>query len=216
MRKWKWKKPITLITFEFSLPSSPFGFPCWVFKELVLRSTHFPLFQTNRSGSLETMCVHLKIYEIISDSFCVFPLEHFDVFECFYSCWLCSNMVFCKDHFVMTTLLWPNKTKGRQYIPFYHREYQSKPKTSKELLSFWEDNISGWFTHIGYKKTQFRIRYVLHAIILCIIYTYMIGMKVLLRNKLNDFCTDTLFYCFQVLSVKSFVSIWVKELKYFV
>ena len=125
-------------------------------------------------------------------------------FECFYSCWMCSNTVFCKDHFVMTTLLWPNKTQGRQYIPFYHREYQSKPKTSKELLSFWEDNIFGWFTHIGYKKTQFRIPYVLHAIILCIIYTYMIGMKVLLRNKLNDFCTDTLFYCFQVLSVKSF------------
>ena len=40
-------------------------------------------------------------------------------------------------------------------------------------------------------------------------------MKALLDNKLNDFYLDNLFFGFQVLFVQSFVSILVKELKYF-
>ena len=32
-----------------------------------------------------------------------------------------------------------------------------KPKKPKGLLSFWEIKIFGWFVHISYKRTQFRI-----------------------------------------------------------
>ena len=41
-------------------------------------------------------------------------------------------------------------------------------------------------------------------------------MKVLLRNTLNDFCLENLFiFSFQVPCIQTFVSIWVKRLRYF-
>ena len=39
----------------------------------------FTPFPFNKGEGLETMCIHLKIYETIFASFCVFPLKHFDV-----------------------------------------------------------------------------------------------------------------------------------------
>ena len=80
----------------------------------------------------------------------------------------------------------------------------------------WEVKILGWFAHIGYKKTQFRISFVWHFFTLCTIQTKNISMKVLLGNKLNDLYLDNIFFFFdfQVLFLQSFVLILVKELKY--
>ena len=64
-----------------------------------------------KGGKLETMCIHLKIYETIFAPFCVFPLKHFDVFWMFLLLLTNFDMVPCKD---FPTFLWPNKTQGRQ------------------------------------------------------------------------------------------------------
>ena len=65
------------------------------------------------------MCIHLKIYETIFLSFCVFPLKHFDVFWMFLLLSAIFDMFFCKD---FPTFLWPNKTQGSQYVLSSHQE----------------------------------------------------------------------------------------------
>ena len=40
------------------------------------------------------MCIQLKIYIIIFDSFCVFLLEHFEFYLCFYCCLPCLTWFF--------------------------------------------------------------------------------------------------------------------------
>ena len=76
--------------------------------------------------------------------------------------------------------------------------------------------IFGWFTIIGYTTIHFRITYVWHSFMLRTIHTYIIWIKVLVRNSLNDFCLGThCIFGFQVLFAQIFVSIWVKRVKYF-
>ena len=52
-----------------------------------------PLFKKGRT--LETMFMHLKIYNVIIVSFCVFVLEHFDVFKMFLLLLAMFHVVFC-------------------------------------------------------------------------------------------------------------------------
>ena len=81
--------------FYFSLPL-PFWFSLLIFKKL---SPSYPFFggifdflpPLQKIEGLETMCIHLKIYQIMFVSFCVFLFEHFYVFWMFYCCWLCSK-----------------------------------------------------------------------------------------------------------------------------
>ena len=54
----------------------------------------------------------------------------------------------------------------------------------------------GWFTYIGCKETKSRISCVWQGFILSIIQTYIIWMKALLGNKLNDFCLNALCFWF--------------------
>ena len=74
MSKLKQKQPITPTNciFSLSLPLSPDDF---------LKNGPPPT-QFSKKGDrlVGTVCIHLKIYEIIFASYCVFLLEHFDVF----------------------------------------------------------------------------------------------------------------------------------------
>ena len=75
----------------------------------------YPIFQKRRRIG-RTVCIHLQIYEmILFASFCVFLLEHFDVF------WMILlfsffDMVFCKD-FVPFFNQIERKTGNRFYPP---------------------------------------------------------------------------------------------------
>ena len=62
----------------FSLPSSPFHSPLLIFQKKWKMCYCVKLFLKN--------CIHLKIHEITFVSFCMFLLEYFYVFECFYCC----------------------------------------------------------------------------------------------------------------------------------
>ena len=54
-------------------------------------------FSLSKKREQKTMCIHLKIQKIVSDSFCVFSLEHFDIFGMFLLLLAVLNMIFCKD-----------------------------------------------------------------------------------------------------------------------
>ena len=141
------------------------------------------------------MYIYLSIYIIIRHSFRVFSLELF----LFFYCWQ-YLICFCKDF------------PGKDFPHFYN---QIKEKTGNRLLPLSSRITHLWklfnqTIHFQNTRIHFRITYAWHGFISPTIFTYIIWMKILLGNKLNHFCLDTL--CFFVLS---FVSIWVKELKYF-
>ena len=146
------------------------------FKKLALPPTQFfgifiPSFK--KGGWLETICISLKIYETIFASFCVLLMEHFDFFLMILLLFAVFDMVFCKD---FPTFLWTNKTRqavGSILPPKITSLWKLfKLNTPTGLLSSWEVKTFGWFTHIGYKRTQFRVSFVWHGFILCTIYKH--------------------------------------------
>ena len=110
------------------------------------------------------MCIPLKICEIVFVSFCVFLLEHFDIFCMFLLMLAIIGMVIW--FFIKTFAHFYEQIKTRQIISFIispratNPQKLSKLNKPKELFSFWEVKIFGWFTHYGYKRSQFRISYV--------------------------------------------------------
>ena len=62
------------------------------------------------------MCIHLTIDEVIFDSFCVFPLEHFDVYLNVFTAFILVQYCLCT-----------NKTQGKQYNRFHPRIGNKKP-----------------------------------------------------------------------------------------
>ena len=81
------------------------------------------------------------------------------------------------------SILLPRIINSRKLFKLY------KPKG---LLNFWE----GWFTHIGYKRTEFSFSYVWHDFVLRTIYRHKIWVKFLLGNKVNDFCLTPFVFWF--------------------
>ena len=104
---------------------------------------------------------HLKIYEIISDSFCVFPLEHFDV---------SLNILTVVGHvqYGFLVKIFPNfydqiKRKASNGIgsilpPRIKNPWKLfKQNRPKGVLSFWKVKILGGLNKLV--KTQLRISY---------------------------------------------------------
>ena len=126
-----------------------------------------------KGEELETISTHLKIYKTIFACFCVFPLEHFDIFWMF----LLLFAIFNIYGFFKTFPLFYDQIKHKGGNRLYSLTKNNKPwklfKPNKRegLLSFWEFKILGWFTHIVYKKTRFRISCVWHEFILRTIQT---------------------------------------------
>ena len=106
----------------------------------------------------------------------------------FFYCWQ-YLVCFCKD--------FPGKDFPHRLLPL-----------SSRITHPWK--LFNQIIHFQNTRIHFRITYAWHGFISPTIFTYIIWMKILFGNKLNYFCLDTL--CFFVLS---FVSVWVKELKYF-
>ena len=113
-------------------------------------------------------------------------------FKCFY-CFPCLIWFFEKifPHFYNQI---KHKAGNRFYPPNKNNKLIEILQTTqtKRQRNLWEFKIFVCFTHIGYKRTHFRISCVSHPFILCTIQTYNISMKVLLKNKLNDFYLDNL------------------------
>ena len=93
-------------------------------------------------GLVETMCIHLQIYEIIFVLFCMFLLEHFDVF-CMFLLLPVFDMVFVRicPHFY-------NQIKYKSGISILPTRMKKpwklfKPKEHKGLHNFWEVKILG-------------------------------------------------------------------------
>ena len=115
----------------------------------------FILFFKKGGGLVETMCIHLQIYEIIFVLFCMFLLEHFDVF-CMFLLLSVFDMVFVRifPHFY-------NQIKYKSGISILPTRMKKpwklfKPKEHKGLHNFWEVKIlggKGGFTHSDYKRT---------------------------------------------------------------
>ena len=191
MSKLNWKNLIIPTNFVFTL--SPLLLPWWFFEKICPSSYPFlwnfhspPAFK--KGGVLETMCIHLKVYETAFVSFCVFLLQHFDFF------WY-GFLQICK--------LWRNQN-ARQEISSALSPRITNPRKlfksdkTKGLPSFWEVKIFEWFKNI-----------------LPTIWTYKIWMKFLLGNKLNDLCHETLYFLVFKYFLFSFVSTLMQVLKYF-
>ena len=71
------------------------------------------------------MWIHLNIYIIIFNSFCVFFLEHFDFFKMFSLPSVMSDMVFHKKSEL--PFFWPNKTKDRQKVSSFYQVRITNP-----------------------------------------------------------------------------------------
>ena len=141
-----------------------------------------------KGGVLETMCIHLKVYETAFVSFCAFLLQHFDFF------WY-GFLQICK--------LWRNQNTRQEICSALSPRITNprklfKSDKTKGLPSFWEVKIFEWFKNI-----------------LRTIWTYKIWMKFLLGNKLNDLCHETLYFLVFKYFLFSFVSILMQVLKYF-
>ena len=84
------------------------------------------------------------------------------------------------------------------------------------MLNFLEAKVFGWFTHPDYRRMQFRIICVWHGFYI----THYININNLDEGLPWEWIKWLLlwhsFFGFQVLFVQSFVSIWVKELKYLI
>ena len=84
------------------------------------------------------MCIHLKIYIVKFDSFCVLLLEHFDFFDCYYSCLSCLIWFFAKTQ-------------------NFHFHDQIKQKTSNKFhpLIKWEitNQYGNFSNHINIKES---------------------------------------------------------------
>ena len=135
----------------FSLPSS---FALIIFQ--VLGSSSTKLFEFLIPPIQKRTWVRNNLYspKNIWNNICffwVFPLEHFDVV--FYSC-LLLDMVFVKNlpHFYGQI-----KQKADNRFHFPTKNNKLIESQIKGLLTFWEVKFFGWFTHIGYKRIQFRM-----------------------------------------------------------
>ena len=167
MSNLKWKSPITRTNFLFSLFTHVL--PWWFFWKLV---TSYPTFwnfyspSSKKSEVIETMCIQLKTYVT---KFCSFVCSCWNIlmfFECFYFCLLIFLGLSCDD---FPSYLWPCTRKGIGSIlpPRITNSWKLfKPTKPKNLLSLLEFKIFVEFTHIDYKRTQFRISSVWHGFIL--------------------------------------------------
>ena len=91
--------------------------------------------------------------------FCVCPCWNILMFfECFYCCLPILMCFFVKifPHFHDQI---KHKRGNRLYSHTKNNKHMEslQTKQTKGLLNLWEVKISGWFTHIGYKRTRFRI-----------------------------------------------------------
>ena len=108
------------------------------------------------------MCIHVKIYVIILDSFYVLLLKHFDFFLMFL---LLSTMFDIVFHKIFMTK--QNKRQTMSSIfpssennePIWKLFKQNKPK---EQLSFLGVKILEWFTIIGYTIQNTFLDHTLH------------------------------------------------------
>ena len=158
-------RPCKFCTF-FSLP---------LFKKLVPPPTQFfaifsphlsppPL---NKRRRLETMCIHLKISEKILALLLCYRWNVLIFFECFYCC-----LPFLMWFFVNIFTHFYDQIKHKAGNRFYPPTNNNKPmktlqtKQPKGLLSFCDVKIFGWFTHIGCKRTRFRISCISHGFML--------------------------------------------------
>ena len=92
-------------------------------------------------GGGELMCFHLKVYAILFNSFCVFLLEHVNVF------WIFLLLLAIKG----TTII-QNKTEDRQsatssnWARLTNPWKLFKPNKITRQLSFWEFKINNWLS----------------------------------------------------------------------
>ena len=91
--------------------------------------------------------------------FCVCPCWNILMFfECFYCCLPILMCFFVKifPHFHDQI---KHKRGNRLYSHTKNNKHMEslQTKQTKGLLNLWEVKISGWFTHIGFKRTRFRI-----------------------------------------------------------
>ena len=162
--------PLQILYFFSSVPFCPDDF----LKNWSPPSIYF--FWNLHSSLQKRMGVRNNMYStknlwILFVSFCVFLLEHFDVFECFYYSFSCMIWYFVKIflHFYEQI---KHKVGNRFYPPITKitKPWKLfKPNKVKGLLNFWEVKVFGWFTHIGCKRTQLKISwfwlsFILHTI----------------------------------------------------
>ena len=129
---------IILLYFLSLLSFCPYGFSKNWFP-LLYNFPNLPNFhsppskKSKREVGVGTMCIHLKIYEIIFISFCVFLLKIPKTFWCFLNIFLLFSMfdmVFCND---FRTFLEPNQTQSR----FYHPIKNKKPMEFLQTKTFY-------------------------------------------------------------------------------
>ena len=137
-------------------------------------------------------------------------------FECFLQMLAMFNLFFVEIFRIFMT-----KQNTRKAISSILRRITKplnffKQNNRKGMFSLCEVKICGWFTDIGYKRTQFRSSYAWHGFILCTIYAYIIGLRSFLGiNWITSALKLFMFFCSQLHFVQSIISIWVRKLKYF-
>ena len=114
-----------------------------------------------------TIFIHLKMYEIYFSLFVCSQLEHFDVFKMLLLLFPMFDMVFCKDFPIFITKQNTMQAIG-SILPtkIANSCKLFKLNKAKGLRIVWEVKIFGWFTHIAYKRTHFRISCVWHGFML--------------------------------------------------
>ena len=150
MSKLKWKNPITPKNFVYFLwkigpPLLPIFFQ--IFTLLLYPNLPSPPHSIKGVGRGEL--------EIFTYSHCV-PVGIFWCFRMFLLLFAIFDMVFYKDFPLFYDQIKP-KPCNRFSPTIKNPRRLFKPTNLKGLLSFWGVYLFGWFTQIGYKRTQFKI-----------------------------------------------------------